>query len=354
MKKPLRFGIVGCGGISHLHAECLSKLGAEGLATLVAGAEIDPARGKAWGEKWKVPVYASLEQMLAEASLDAVTVTTPSGLHAEHLTQCAQAGKHILCEKPLDLDLAKADAAIAAAEKHGVTLGGIFQQRFCPGPRKVRRAIEAGAFGRIVFVHAETPWYRTQKYYDSGDWRGTWALDGGVLANQSPHMIDRLLWLGGDVAEVTGADLKCGFERDIEAETVAVVTVRLENGALGTITGTTLAYDGMSQRVLICGTRGSAAFEGDRLTYFKTAEPFLDEGETTPEGEAAPAADGASDPMAIDTDGHLGNIRDFAEAVLGGRTPSVTGRDSRKVVRVLNLIYQKAEVGPWARELASA
>src|SRR5690606_22142058 len=148
----------------------------------------------AWSQKWNVPVYGSLQEMLEQADLDAVTITTPSGIHADCVEQIAAAGKHILCEKPLDLRLDRADAAIAAARRTGVTLGGIFQQRFAEGPQQVKRAIEQGYFGRIVLVHAETPWYRTQKYYDADAWRGTWSLDGGVLANQSPHMIDRILW----------------------------------------------------------------------------------------------------------------------------------------------------------------
>jgi predicted dehydrogenase len=349
--KPLRFGIVGCGVISHLHAECLQKLKAEGLAELVGAAEVLPDRARDWGKKWNVPVYRSLTEMLAEAKLDVVTVATPSGLHGDCVVEIAKAGKHILCEKPLDVLLSKADEAIAAAEKAGVTLGGVFQQRFCPGPRKVKRAIEQGYFGKIVFVHCETPWYRSQAYYDTAEWRGTWKLDGGVLGNQSPHMIDRLLWLGGDIAEVTFADLKCGYERDIEAETVAVATIRLKNGALGTITGTTLAYDGLSQRVLICGTEGSAGFSGDELVHMKTLRPF-EEGEApaTPVVPAKSGGGGASDPMAIGGDGHLGNIREYVTAVQHGRKPSVTGHDARKMVRALNLIYEKAGVGPWAKK----
>ncbi|MDB5325990.1 MAG: oxidoreductase domain protein [Phycisphaerales bacterium] len=337
----IRFGICGCGVISKLHADCLKKLEAEGLAKLVAAAEPDAARRAAFGDTQGVTMYASLADMLRSSEVDVVTVCSPSGLHGDQVIQIAAAGKHVLCEKPLDLHLAKADAAITACEKAGVTLGGVFQQRFAPGPQAARRAIDQGLLGKIVFVHAETPWYRTQSYYDSGDWRGTWALDGGVLANQSPHMIDRLLWLGGDLDEVLHAELKCGFERDIEAETVAAVTIRLKNGAIGTITGTTVAYDGLPQRVLICGTEGSCAFSGDELVSIKTQRPF----------EAAPAATapavpagGAGDPLSIGGTGHLANIREFATALRDGRTPSVTGHDSRKVTRALDLIYRKAGV----------
>ncbi|HLL88152.1 MAG TPA: Gfo/Idh/MocA family oxidoreductase, partial [Tepidisphaeraceae bacterium] len=242
-------------------------------------------------------------------------------------------------------------AAIAAAKQANVVLGGVFQQRFPAGPRKVKRAIDAGYFGKIVFVHCETPWYRAQSYYDSGDWRGTWALDCGVLANQSPHMIDRLLWLGGDIAEVISATCDAGRERDIEAETLAVATVRLENGALGTVTGTTLAYDGLPQRVLICGTEGSAAFDGDKLSHFKTSRPF-EEAPTTDAPATADTPSGenkAAEPLAMASNDHEANILDFCFAVRERRAPLVTAEDQRKVVRALNLIYQKAQVGPWAK-----
>jgi UDP-N-acetyl-2-amino-2-deoxyglucuronate dehydrogenase len=347
----VRFGICGCGGISNLHAECLKKLEAEGIATLVAGAEIVKDRGAAWGRKWDVPVYPNLAEMLSNAEVDAVTVTTPSGMHGEHVIQSAEAKKHVLCEKPLDIKLIQADAAIAAARRNGVTLGGIFQQRFAAGPRKVKRAIEQGYFGDIVFVHAETPWYRDQDYYDSGDWRGTWALDGGVLGNQSPHMIDRMLWLGGDLEEVTSAKLLCGYHRDIEAETVAAVTVKLAGGAIGTITGTTLAYGGMPQRVLICGSEGSCSFVGDELTSFSTKRPF-DQKELPqekPDHAHRASDDGSADPLNIGAEGHLGNIRDFAVAIRDKREPAITAGEQRKVVRALNMIYSKANIRGFER-----
>lgn len=339
----IRFGICGCGGISHIHAECLNLLDKEGLAKLMAGAEVHPARRQAWSEKWGVPVFGSLTEMLRVAEIDAVVVTTPSGLHADHVIEAARAGKHVLCEKPLDIRLDRADAAIEAAERAGVTLGGIYQQRFGPGPEKAKRAIDAGHFGRIVSVHCETPWYRAQSYYDQDTWRGTWALDGGVLGNQSPHMIDRLLWLAGDVEEVLHAELRTGLERNIEAETVAAVIVRFACGAVGTITGTTLAYAGMPQRVVICGTDGSCAFAGDDLTYFKTKHPFEAEtnGATLP---SAPAANTAASPLSLGAQGHLANFRDFVSALREHRTPLVTGHDARRFTKVLKMIYAKAGI----------
>ena len=248
--KPTRFGIVGCGGIAGLHAECLKKLEQEGVARLAAGAELSPGTRQKFGDKWGVPMVDTLPALLARNDIDAVTVCSPSGLHGQQCIDIAKSGRHILCEKPLDLKLAKADEAIAVAKAHKVTLGGIFQQRFSKKAQKVKQAADEGYFGTIAFVHCETPWFRSQAYYDSGAWRGTWDLDGGVLSNQAPHMIDRLLWLAGDVDDVLYAVCDCGKERKIETETVAAATLRFKNGAIGTITGTTLAYEGLPQRAL--------------------------------------------------------------------------------------------------------
>ena len=367
--KPLRFGLVGCGGIAGLHADVLKRLEKDGVAVLVAGAETDPGRQESFAERWDIPVHSSLAQLLERNDIDAVTITSPSGLHADQTIEAAESGRHVLCEKPLDTRTDKAMAAIEAARQRGVTLGGIFQQRFAEGPMKVKRAIEQGFFGTIVFVHCETPWYRSQDYYDSADWRGTWALDGGVLSNQAPHMLDRLMWLTGcDVAEVLSATCETR-ERAIEAETLAVATVRMQNGALGTITGTTLAFDGLPQRVLICGTEGSAAFSGDDLTYFKTQRPFEqdpppnksdqgddkdDQNQAQGEKSDAPKKDEdednkASAPLAMSSTGHEANIRDFIVAVQDRRPPLCTGEDSLRVVRLLNRIYEKAGVGPYAK-----
>ncbi|MBV9468943.1 MAG: Gfo/Idh/MocA family oxidoreductase [Abitibacteriaceae bacterium] len=345
--QPLRFGIVGCGGIAGLHADCLRNLEKDGLAQLVAGAETDAGRREKFGQKWNLAMHDSLESLLARDDIDVVTVTTPSGMHGQNCVDIARSGRHVLCEKPMDVKVEKVDEAIAAARENKVVLGGIFQQRFAPGPMKVKRAVEGGYFGDIVFVHCETPWYRAQSYYDSGDWRGTWELDGGVLSNQSPHMIDRLIWLGGDIEEVISATCE-SRDRNIEAETLAVATIRLNNGALGTITGTTLAYDGLDQRVLICGTEGSASFTGDNLTYFKTKEPFVEEG-TGDNARNDTGSNTASDPLALSSNSHEANIRDFIMAVRENREPLVTAEDQRKVVRSLNLIYEKAGVGRYAK-----
>ncbi|MFT3785847.1 MAG: Gfo/Idh/MocA family oxidoreductase [Tepidisphaeraceae bacterium] len=331
----LRIGICGCGGISHIHAECLAVMKEEGLAELVAGAEVHAGRRSAWHEKWRVPVYESLRQMLAERGMDAVIVTSPSGLHAEHVIEAARAGVHVLCEKPLDVRLDRADAAIGAVQAAGVMLGGVFQQRFSPGPQKAKRAVDAGAFGRIVSVHCETPWYRNQLYYDQDAWRGTWALDGGVLGNQAPHMIDRMMWLGGEIEQVLHAELRPSLERSIEGETVAAVIVRLASGAIGTITATTLAYPGLPQRVVVCGTDGSCAFSGDDLTFFSTREPFEATDSVAGSNAVTEAGSGVANPLSIGA-GAFGQHPRFRRS--GARWSRTEGDLSRR-----SPLYPRAE-----------
>jgi predicted dehydrogenase len=237
-----------------------------------------------------------------------------------------------------------------------VVYGGIFNTRFAPAAQKVKRAIDSGAFGEIVLACAETKWYRSQAYYDTGDWRGTWDLDCGVFSNQGIHGLDKLQWLAGDVEEIVSATLMPGFKRNIEAETLGVVTVRFRSGALGTITMTTLSYDGFPERVDISGTRGSAVLiNGDTLTHFVTEDPFeAESGEpAASEENAAAGASIARDPAALLGQGHYSNIRDFVLAVHEKRQPLISGPEARKAVDLLNMIYRKAEVGPFSRRAAA-
>lgn len=343
--EPMRFGLVGCGGIGNHHGNCLADLAAEGVAVLVAGADIAEDKRDAFVAKFDVPMYENLEAMLERNDLDAVAVCTPSGIHADQCIQVAERGLHILCEKPGDVHASRVADAIEAARKAGVVFGGIFNQRFAADPFKVKAAVDGGYLGQIVFAHCETPWYRTQEYYDSGDWRGTWELDGGVLSNQAPHMIDRLLWLAGDIEEILSATCETR-DRDIEAETLAVATARLRNGALATITGTTLAYPGLPQRVLICGTEGCASFVGDDLTQFETKRPFTYEvPDFVPRPATVSATDTAAAPLNLWTEGHKANYRNFVTSVREGNTPVVTGEDQYRVSLVLNKIYARARVG---------
>jgi UDP-N-acetyl-2-amino-2-deoxyglucuronate dehydrogenase len=348
MANPLRFGIVGCGVISGTHGNVLKKLQGEGLAELAAVADIDHSKAEAFAAQNGVAAYGSLEELLSDKTIDVVTICTPSGLHGKMAVQVAAAGKHVLSEKPLDVWLDAVDEAIEATTRAGVTYGGIFQERFAPDALRLKRAIDGGAFGEIVLACAETKWYRSQAYYDSGDWRGTWDLDAGVFSNQGIHSLDKVQWLAGEVVEVLSAHLSPGKGRKVEGETLGVVTVRYASGALGTLTMTTLSYPGFPERVDVGGTLGSGMLVGDHLAHFTTKEPWEDK-PIAGQGETAEqAAAKASDPAAIGTDCHLANVRDFALAVRDGRTPLVSASEARRAVKLLNDIYRAAKVGPFA------
>ena len=179
--------------------------------------------------------------------MEAVTIATPSGAHMEPAVAAAKAGKHVVVEKPLEVTLKKCDRIIEACDKAGVKLAAIFPSRFHDSSKLMKQAVDAGRFGRLTLGDAYVKWYRTQQYYDSGAWRGTWALDGGgALMNQAVHTVDLLAWLMGPVAEVQANTATLAHER-IEVEDTAVATLQFANGALGIIEATTAAYPGVPQ-----------------------------------------------------------------------------------------------------------
>jgi len=340
MADYLRWGIIGCGVIGPFHAEAMQGVDS---VRLTAVADIVPERAKTLAEKYGVAWHTSIEALLAREDIDAVSICTPSGLHAEHGMQAARAGKHVLSEKPLDVRVEKVDELIATCKACGVTLGGIFQNRFPHAIRQVKQAIEDGWLGEIVFAGASCLWLREQAYYDSGEWRGTWALDGGVLSNQGIHTIDRLLWLTGMQPTVLSAYCPT-LKRAMEAEDLGMALLRFPNGAGGVVQGTTLANPGLNTAVTICGTKGSVVIEDNNVTSFKADGAPEDLIESNKPGSSGAAAD----PAALMVGAHAANIDEFARAVLEGRDPWVSGAEGRKAVQLLNDIYRTAQVGPWA------
>jgi predicted dehydrogenase len=257
----------------------------------------------------------------------------------------ARAGKHVLSEKPLDVYVEKVDELIDTCKACGVQLGGIFQNRFPAAAQQLKKAIEEGYLGEIVYTNASCLWFRLQSYYDSGDWRGTWALDGGVLSNQGIHTIDRLLWLTGMQPEVVSAYCPT-LQREMEAEDLGVALLKYPNGAAGIIEGTTLANPGLSISVTICGTKGTAVIKDNDVTFFQAEG--APEGLVDVKSEGSAFAGAAADPAALWGGGHAVNINEFAHAILEGREPKINGQEGRKAVQLLNDIYKAAQVGPWA------
>ena len=339
----LGVGIVGCGMIANFHAKAIADAG---NAHLVGCFNRSTDKANAFASEHGGKVYETFEEMISDPDVHALSICTPSGAHLDPAVAGAQAGKHILIEKPLEITTERCDAIINACREAGVQLAVTFQSRFHESSRLMKRAIDGGRFGKVTMGDAYVKWYRSQEYYDSGAWRGTWALDGGgALMNQAIHSVDLLLWLMGPVSEISAMTGTMTHER-IEVEDVAVATLRFESGALGVIEATTTAYPGALKRIEISGSHGTAILEEEDLKAWQFAEEDSEDQEIreTMEGRTKTGG-GAGDPAAIGHHGHTMVFEDFAGAILDGRSPSVDGAEGRRSVEVIQAIYESAKTG---------
>jgi len=337
------FGIIGCGMISHFQAEAIreSKQG-----RLVAVASRSEANAKKLTDKFGGDRCASCEELCGRDDVDIVSVCTPSGAHLEPARLAAEAGKHVVVEKPIEITLKRADELIAACSANGVGLCTIFPSRFVEANRLMKATIDSGRSGRLTLGDAYVKWYRTQDYYDSGGWRGTWDLDGGgALINQSIHAIDLLQWFMGDVDTVTALTGTLIHER-IEVEDTAVAALRFKNGALGVIEGTTSAYPGFLKRVEVSGADGTAVVEEADITKweFRDERPG-DAAITERMASCDSGGGGAADPAAISFVPHMKQFEDFMESLAEGRPPLVDGAEGRKALEIILAIYRSNAEG---------
>jgi UDP-N-acetyl-2-amino-2-deoxyglucuronate dehydrogenase len=360
MSSPLRFAIVGCGTIAPTHAEALAAL-PPGEAELAACCDVVPERAQAFAERFHCRPL-SYDDALADPGIDAVSVCTPSGLHAELGVQAMHAGKHVVVEKPMDITLDACDRLLQAQRETGRTLAVISQHRFDPASQGIKQALDAGELGALVLGDARIPWYRTQEYYDSGDWRGTWALDGGgCLMNQGVHTVDLLRWLCGPVVTVY-AQMRTAAHARIEVEDVVAATLTFANGALGTLMASTAAYPGFPARLAVHGTQGSAVIEGDRLHTLalqgratlagqQATEHALQvaQGGTRAAAQHAGSIQAAADPSAVWGDAHRAQLQDFIRCCRTGETPLVDGHEGRSAVELVLAVYESARRGQEVR-----
>jgi UDP-N-acetyl-2-amino-2-deoxyglucuronate dehydrogenase len=352
--EKLRFGILGCGVIGPHHAKAIAGLES---AELAAVADIVPELAEELAEEHGCAHSASLEEMLSGVDLDAVCVCTPSGMHAEGAIAALEAGKHVVIEKPVDITLEAADRLIEVQLATGRRVAVVSQHRFDSATQAVHEALARGEFGRLTSGSADVRWWRSQSYYDSGGWRGTWELDGGgVLINQAIHSIDLLQWLMGQVVEVTAYTGLIAHER-IEVEDTAVAILKFANGPLGTIVATTAAYPGLTTRIAVHGDRGSAIIDDDDLTYFHAATEGQEGeaygasgGENQAEeimqryGDAESGPGAGADPGSLSM-AHRDQIKDFVEAVRDDREPLVNLGEGRKPLAIIQGIYESARTG---------
>lgn len=337
------FGIVGVGMIANFHARAIRDAGG---AHLVGCSSRRAESAQEFAGEHDCRAFESLEAMLGDPDVQAVAICTPSGAHLDPAVAAAKAGKHIVVEKPLEITTERCDQIIEACEQAGVRLGAVFQSRFHQSSRLMKKAVEEKRFGTVTMGDAYVKWYRSQEYYDSGAWRGTWELDGGgALMNQAIHSVDLLVWLMGPVEEISAMTATMTHER-IEVEDVAVANLRFKSGALGVIEATTTAYPGALKRIEISGSHGTAILEEEDIKEWR----FADE---TPEDEQirtsmlgqTKSGGGAADPSAIGHEGHTALFEEFVNAINENRPSILDGHEGRRSVEVIRAIYESAQTG---------
>lgn len=351
MSPSLRVAVVGCGKIAGNHARALRQV--DGVE-VVACCDAQPGRAEAFAADHRIAhAAASLSDLLAspgERGLDAVTVCTPHPVHEQVVVEAARAGLHVLCEKPIAVDLAAADRMIAATDAAGVTFGVVFQRRFWPAAQRLRAAIDDGRIGPPILGEVSVLLHRPTSYYAADPWRGRWDSDGGgVLMTQAIHQVDLLCWYLGRPTQVSGV-IRTHLHGDhIETEDSASAVVAFESGATATITATTAAGHNLGNRVTVVGRSGAVAgvlefpegHEGVNDVWTVPGEV----GFAAPFDPAVPAKPDIGTINAALTDFHTVQVQDFAQAVLTGRPPAVTGRDARTSLAVVLAVYESARTG---------
>ena len=335
MDGKLGYGLIGPGSIAATHAEALSHSSKAYLAAVYGR---DEERAKAFALRYGAKAYSDLGSFLDDPDVKAVVVTTPAGSHLRFALAAIGKGKPVLSEKPLDTTPERCGMIIRAGREKGVKIGCMYQSRFYPGPRLVHEAIEEGRFGRIVLIEASVKWSRPQEYYTLVPWRCTLEDGGGVLMNQASHAVDLLSWFGGPVSSVEGYTGLLSHA-GLEAEDNAVAVLRFSSGALGVINASTSIHPGYPRRLEIMGTEGSAVLEDNCLTAwdFRTEKP--EDARIRASFAGSGASGSASTNLVSDYSGHLAGLEDFADAVVSGREPAVTGEEALKSVSIIHRIY---------------
>jgi UDP-N-acetyl-2-amino-2-deoxyglucuronate dehydrogenase len=343
----VRFAIIGAGVIGDVHAQAIRSLPDVAALSLIVSTREASARRLA--EARGAGGYSTdLDAVFADPDIDAVSICTPSGLHADQAVAALEAGKHVMIEKPIDVSLDAADRIIAAERASGAKVAVVSQHRFDRSTEQVVAAIQAGDLGRLTSGIASTAWWRGQSYYDAGRWRGTWAMDGGgAIMNQTIHTIDLLVAMLGVPTEVFAYAARLAHER-IEVEDTAVAVVRFASGALGVIHGTTAAYPGLEAGVRVFGTKGSAVIADDHLVYFHRNPGPAPELPMPP-----PAADTnqVTDADALTAEqrrlgqAHVAQFADFVDAIRLDQPVRVGTQEARAVLAVVLGLYRSAAAG---------
>lgn len=340
--RPLSIGLIGAGAISTQHIEAIEAIDG---ARLGGVASASAERARTLGERYVVPWTTDLDELLVRADIDAVAIMSPSGLHPSQALAALAHGKHVLVEKPIALSVRDADAVIDEGRRRGLTVATVSQRRFEPAIMALQAAVASDAFGTISLILTEGIYHRPQAYYDSAAWRGTAALDGGVLMNQAIHMIDLIRWLGGPVRSVSAH--VATRTHVMESEDTASVSLQFATGALGGIVATTSATPEFPPEIRVYGDAGHARIAGEAAVEWDV--PGIPAPAPVPAAadpaESATAMPGATATWGTTAAGYIRQYTDFVAAVREARPPAVTGDDGRNAVEIVTAAYESSRTG---------
>jgi len=333
----LKIGIVGLGNISNIHAQAIKD---SAKVELISAYSRNEEKTRSFAGKYDISAYSDWQEFITDPNLDAVSICTPNGTHLDYGRKAAEAKKHIIVEKPIEVTLARANELINVCNGNNVQLAIIYQNRFSDKITNVKKLLDDNKLGKIFMADAYVKWYRSQEYYDSGAWRGTIALDGGgVLINQAIHTVDLLQWLMGDVETVFG---RTGtFTHQLEGEDNAVATLHFKNRAMGIIEASTSVQPAQARRIEIHGEKGSLYIDGDDVRVEI-------EGEDKKENKQVEKkeASGASSPLGgFSIEPHKKQFEAIAQAITKNETPPVSGAESLKSLAIVLAVYESAKNG---------
>ena len=330
----LRFGIIGTGSIAGHHIRSIKDIKD---CEVVALCSTSFQRAQLAEDQFGIKTYSDYHEMFRKELLDVVCILTKSGNHLEPTLAAAAAGKHVITEKPLEINLERADQMIKACQDANVKLACIFQNRYTIAYQKLKKAVDEGRLGKLIMGNAYIKWYRNEEYYQKSDWKGTILGDGGAaLINQGIHTIDLLLDIMGEVKNVTGKART--MVHDIEGEDLGLALIEFQSGALGAIQASTAMYPGYPERLEIFGEKGSVILEGGQIKSWNI------QGESTTI-EAVQTSSGAANPMDIDYRLHRSQLEEIINGIRLELEPEVNGKAARKSLALIQSIYQSSKMG---------
>ena len=338
----MKYALIGCGRIAtnHIKAVLNNKL------ELVAVCDVLPEAMESLLAKHNlekdpsIKRYTDYKEMIAENDIELISIATESGVHAEIALYCIEQGIHLIIEKPIAMSMADADEIIKKSKEKGVKVSACHQNRFNISVQEMRKALEAGRFGKLSHGSIHVRWNRNQNYYDQAPWRGKWASDGGSLMNQCIHGIDLLRWmLGGEVEEVYGATRQ-QYHPYLEAEDIGMAVVKFKNGAIGTIEGTVNVYpQNLEETLYLFGEHGTAKLGGKSCNNIDVWN-FADETEADQKNKGLEEA-----TSNVYGNGHTSLFADVIDAIQNDRTPYVSAVDGRNALEVVLSIYKSQKTG---------